>query len=190
MADYTLKSNVNNVPQKTDVLKSLLEQAENKGNHLDKLRQLNLSVSLFIFAGLFGFGISQNHIFIRLSISVVLTLFMLLLSSYDHSLHKYLHGWRRTKVELINMISGLINDPSIELKAKTYYVEGEEKAEQEDCDNLITFLSFIKKEIFKKKPPFGKGKIPSRMRVFFYILIRGAILTIILFIIMRLESLG
>ncbi|RCV65671.1 hypothetical protein C5S53_02560, partial [Methanophagales archaeon] len=163
------------VPHKIGVLNILIEQAEAKGNHLDRLRQINFSMTLFIFAGLIGFGLNQQFI-LRLCVMVVLIGFMIILSGYDNHLHKAIHGWRKTRDELILNISELINDPYTNLNLQTYYPEGEKKARDEDCDNIQKLWLWLKTR--------GE-KGPSRMRVVYYLLVRGAIISIIPFLVVK-----
>lgn len=190
MSEYILKSNSQNTPQRIDLLKTLLEQAENKENHLDKLRQLNFSVTLFIFAGLFGFGLSLNNLFLRAFVALVMVSLMILLSSYDHRLHEYLHGWRRTKVKLIKFTAELINNPDSELIIQTYYTDGETIAEKENCNNFEEFKHFLK-QIAPNKHRSQKNDDPetsSRIRALFYLLVRGAFFIIFPFLLIWPKS--
>ena len=164
------------VSHKISVLNILIEQAEAKGNHLDRLRQINFSMTLFIFAGLIGFGLNQQGLFLRLCVMVVLIGFMIILSGYDNHLHKAIHGWRKTRDELILNLSELINDPYTNLNLQTYYPEGEKKARDEDCENIQKLWLWLKTR--------GE-KGPSRMRVVYYLLVRGAIISIIPFLVVK-----
>jgi hypothetical protein len=176
MLKFKLKANGRrNVPHKIGLLNILIEQAEAKCNHLDRLRQINFSMTLFIFAGLIGFGLNQQSLFLRLCVMVVLIGFMIILSGYDNHLHKATHGWRKTRDELILNLSELINDPYTNLDLQTYYPEGEKKARDEDCDNIQKLWLWLTRG--------EKG--PSRMRVVYYLLVRGAIISIIPFLVVK-----
>jgi hypothetical protein len=163
-------------------LRMLIDQAENKRNHLDMLRQKNFSVTLFIFAGLFGFGLSQGNIVLQIFLVIVLAIFMIVLSDYDHSLHKSSHGWQYTRKELIGILTQLINDNSCEVEFKVYYKEGEKKAETENCSNFSDLMQFW----FNRNEKAYKG--PSRMRVIYFIFIIGAVLCILPFLLTHLKS--
>lgn len=179
MIDITFITGKTNLDRVLDVLKLLVEQAEGKGNHIDRLRQMNFSITLFAFAGLIGFGVSQDSLVVRLCVTLVLAAFMIILSDYDHSLHKYLHGWRRTKEEHLVSLSSVINKPDTEMTIHTYYKDGEERAVKEDCRSVRDLLLFIT----KRK---GAGKrVPSRMRVVYYLLVRGAIASVIPFLLIK-----
>ncbi len=182
MIEITIEAGEARFSEKVDALKLLMEEAESKGNHLDTLRQVNFSMTLFVFAGLTGFGINQSNLVVRLCIIVVLTAFMLILSDYDHNLHKYLHGWRRTKEKHLLALSNLINNPASDVTFQTYYKDGEEKAVKEDCHSIKNLLSF-----FAKRKDVGQ-RIPSRMRVVYYLLVRGAIASLIPFLFMKMTS--
>lgn len=179
MIEFELKADESNVSQKIDLLKVLIEQADAKVNHLDRLRQLNFSMTLFIFAGLIGFGLNQKVLFIQLCVTIVLITFMIILSNYDNHLHRAIHGWRKTIKELILNLSKLINNPNTNLNLQTYYPEGVEKARDEDCNNIKKLWLLLKNR--------GKGG-PSRMRVVYYLLVRGAIISIIPFLVLNLKA--
>jgi len=174
MSEYELNASQNNFSHRIDILKELIDQANNKINHIDNLRQANFSLALLIFAGLISFGLSQSEIFIQCCIAIVLPVFMIILSNYDHDLHRYLHGWGRTKVNLIINLSSLINCPDTNLNLKTYYKEGELRAVKENCDNFKIFRFYIN-NLKKKNKDI---KVPSKMRVVYYMLVRGAFFTI------------
>ncbi|MGB2866605.1 MAG: hypothetical protein WBC05_24960 [Sedimentisphaerales bacterium] len=161
------------------MLKLLVGQAEGKENHIDKLRQVNFSITLFVFTGLVGFGASQGSIAVRFCVTFVLVAFMIILSDYDHSLHKYLHGWRRTKEEHLVSLSSVINTPVSEVTIQTFYKVGEERAVKENCHSIRDLFAFITKHERADK------RIPSRMRVVYYLLVRGAMTSVIPFLLIK-----
>lgn len=174
--EIVLSPNSKNLSAIIDALKMLIEQAETKSNHIDKLRQANFTMALFVFAGLTGFGLNQDGLIIRCSIPVVLIAFMMILSDYDNTLHKYLHGWRKTKQNHVSTLADLINAPVSDISIYTYYQEGEEGAGEENCRSRRNLYLFLNKHRETEQ------QIPSRMRVVYYLLVRGAIVSLIPFL--------
>ena len=60
MPEIKLNADNNHLSEIIAYLKLLAEHAEAKNNHIDRLRQMNFSLTLFVFAGLAGFGVSQT----------------------------------------------------------------------------------------------------------------------------------
>lgn len=176
MRDITLNLSETHRDRVPDVLKLLVGQAEVKENHIDRLRQMNFSMALFVFAGLVGFGLSQDSLVVQVSVVLVVTAFMVVLSDYDHSLHKYLHGWRRTKEDHLASFATVINTSPPDITINTYSKGGEDKAVEEDCRSVKNLLRFI-----TKRAPAG-SRIPSRMRVVYYLLVRGAVASLVPFL--------
>lgn len=196
-----LNINTHTHSETIDYLKLLVEHAETKNNHIDRLRQMNFSITLFVFAGLAGFGLSQDTTEVMLCVTIVLVAFMLILSSYDHRLHQYLHGMEKTKVTLLRTLSDVICKRVPEVSIKHYYKDGENRAKEENCHSIRDFLRFVENwakgknyhsiggflGFIMKSQDAGKT-IPSRMRVVYYLLIRGALASLIPFFLKKFAS--
>ncbi len=207
MISITLNSNGEHPIETIDILKFLSSHADAKESRIAGMRQVNFTMALFVFAGLAGFGISQPDLIMRICITVILSVFMLILNSYDHRLHMYLHGWRITNENYMFLISSVLNKPLSQIDVQTYYSDGQKKAVEENCYSLFDFLRFIESTqntlcfiqsakvktcralcslfCFLGLPKSTVTKSPSRLRVLYYLLVRGAIGTLIPFMLIK-----
>jgi len=111
---YVLKGS--SAPQSIELRMSLLstlyDKAAAKSNLITEVRQRNLNYALVIFAGILGISAkvaSDGHSPIPLS--VVLVMLLALFSLFDRRLHRFDHGWRRTKTMFMEKMNDLVNDP-------------------------------------------------------------------------------
>lgn len=126
--------------ERVTVLTKLLDIVFAKENHIDSLRQRNITIALAIFAGLFGFGLGSPEgtkaCFASLGLSVLMLVFTIL----DRRLHMFSHGWRRTRWELTSRLSDVINDPSLDVSFLRYYSEAETTAEWHTLQPVIYYF--------------------------------------------------
>ena len=92
-------------------LSGLADSYRTKVNHIDALRQRNMSIALAIVAVLFGFGLRQSGhwpaLFTSLALVVLTGTFCLL----DRRLHRMSHGWRDNEERILTAIKNALNNP-------------------------------------------------------------------------------
>jgi hypothetical protein len=129
-----------NIRNRIAFLTSLLNNSEEKRNHLDELRQKTMNYALLTFAGLFGFGLTLSTRFNSFYISIPLTLIMIIFCLLDGRLHKVGHGWQYSLRIFIEKMSEVINYPTKDITFLTYSVEGEKGAELLGFQRVIFYL--------------------------------------------------
>lgn len=110
-------------------LTTLLDTVVTKENHIDGLRQRNITIALVIFAGLFGFGLKSTGTINAYFASSALTALMIVFCILDRRLHMFSHGFRDARKFLVGQLAGAINDPDQDVQFLTYRAESEQKAE-------------------------------------------------------------
>jgi len=108
---------------------TLIESAKAWTQHIDGLRQRNITIALAVFAGLFGFG--RGHLGTGKAVvtSVALAGLMLAFTLIDRKLHKLTHGWRESWWKLGDSLAEVVNGSGDAVKAPKYCVEAEKNAE-------------------------------------------------------------
>jgi hypothetical protein len=119
---------------------ALLTNASIKVNHIDGLRQKNITIALVIFAGLFGFALKSPGKVNAWFYSVALTVMMLVFCVMDRRLHKISHGWGRTWWTLAKQLGETINSPEKDVAVPRYCVEAEKNAEWRSLQPIIYYL--------------------------------------------------
>jgi len=129
--------------QRITFMMKLIENAAEKRNHIDKLRQYNMSITLVIFSGLFAFGLTvKSQKLTPYMISTVLALLMAILCALDRKLHKMGHGWDGTWVMLSHKLKDIINLPAHDITFPLYYKEAEKLAKRHSLQPLVYYLLF------------------------------------------------
>jgi hypothetical protein len=141
------------VEYRINLLSTLLDQAEDKVNHIDDSRQRNLNYALAIFAGLIGLGIGLDDFAYRLYISITLFIVMGIFCLWDRRLHKISHGWQSTASTFCRGIGEVINKPGQDTTFPRYRTDAEKRAEWFSFQPMIfyalvlgglaTFLMFL-----------------------------------------------
>ena len=130
--------------QRITFMIKLIENAAEKRNHIDKLRQYNMSITLVIFSGLFAFGLTVKlQKFTPYIISTVLALLMAILCAIDRKLHKMGHGWDGTWVMISHKLKDIINSPAQDITFPLYYHEAEKLAKRCGSLPLVYYLLFV-----------------------------------------------
>ncbi len=131
MKEYVLRgaAEKETAERRIGLLTSLLHQAEQKITHISELRQRNLNYALVIFAALFTFIMKFPAELYSAFIAAVLLSIMTVFCMLDRRLHKYIHGWGKTRTEFMVRINAIINDPKADVTYQRYWPEGEKRAE-------------------------------------------------------------
>jgi hypothetical protein len=122
------------------ILTALVGGAMEKEQHIDGLRQRNITVALAAFAGLFGFGVTALGGSHTIIVTVALTAVMVVFTLLDRRLHKYSHGWRRTRRELTLRLAEAANGPARDVTFHIYYSEAEKTAEWHSLQPVIYYF--------------------------------------------------
>lgn len=142
MKEYTLRGTVDdaNIERRIGLLSSLLLQAEQKITHMAELRQRNMNYALVIFAGLLTltmkFPPEAYSAFVSVPLLAIVGVFCML----DRRLHKFVHGWGKTRTRFMERINIIINDPSEDIIYQKYYPEGERTAELTALQPMIFYF--------------------------------------------------
>jgi hypothetical protein len=142
MLKIPLKSSANNQPR-IDFLTVMLNNAEAKMNHIDGLRQRNMSIAAIIFGGMFSFAFQSTVSTFRPLSLAALTLIMFVFTLLDRRLHRFHHGWRETRGHFVEAIRDVINDPNNDITVQRYYQEGEEEAEWGTLRPILYYLLVV-----------------------------------------------
>jgi len=126
--------------ERVSVLLSLIEVAAAKEQHIDGLRQRNITIALAIFAGLFGFGLRSPGATNGYVLSGALALLMLVFAVLDRQLHMRSHGWRHTRWELTECAAQVINNPDQVVEFARYRKTGEKEAEWDSLQPVAYYL--------------------------------------------------
>ena len=142
MKKYLLKGSIDdaNIERRIGLLSALLQQAEQKINHISELRQRNMNYALVIFAGLFTFTMKFTSGLYSVFVSVALLAIVGIFCMLDRRLHKFIHGWGKTKTEFMKCINTIINNPSEDIKYQRYYPEGGRTAELRALQPMIFYF--------------------------------------------------
>jgi hypothetical protein len=145
MKEYLLKGSADNanIERRISLLSSLLQQAEQKITHISELRQRNINYALVIFAGLFTFTLKFTSGLYSLFVSVAMLAMVAIFCMLDRRLHKFIHGWGKTKTEFMECINTIINNPSEDIKYQRYYPDGERTAELKALQPMIFYFLLI-----------------------------------------------
>jgi hypothetical protein len=141
------------IEHRINVLTTLLDQAEDKVNHIDESRQRNMNYALVIFAGLVGLGVGLNDLAYQLYTSVTLFVVMSIFCLWDRRLHKISHGWQGSSATFCREIGEVINKPDQDIAFPRYRADAEKRAEWFSFQPMIfyalvfggvaTFLMFL-----------------------------------------------
>ena len=121
-------------------LSGLIDHCQTKVNHIDGLRQRNMSIALAIFAVLVGFGLrASGHL---PAVFTASALFALTLTSclLDRRLHKWSHGWRGTAHGMLTAAKNALNEPVEPISFERYRSTSEAEAE---LFSLLPILYYI-----------------------------------------------
>ena len=112
-----------------DFLTNMLNNSEAKMNHIDGLRQRNMNIAAIIFAAMCTFAFQSSGRAFRPLSFIALVLIMVVFSLLDRRLHRFQHGWRKTRLRFVEALRYVINDPNCDVTVQRYYEEGEREAE-------------------------------------------------------------
>lgn len=131
MKEYVLRGSPEkeNCDRRIELLKSLMLLSEQKMTHISELRQRNLNYALVIFAALFTLTMKFPAELYSAFVAAVLLGIMIVFCMLDLRLHKFIHGWGRTKTEFMERVSDIINDPEADVTYQRYWPDGERTAE-------------------------------------------------------------
>ena len=118
----------------------MLNNAEVKMNHIDGLRQRNMNIAAIIFAAIFSFGLQSSVHAVRPFSLTGLTLIMLVFSLLDRRLHRFQHGWRKTRRRFVEALRDIINKPNDDVAVQRYYEEGEKEAERFALQPVLYYM--------------------------------------------------
>ena len=121
-------------------LTAMLNNAEVKMNHFDKLRQTNMNIALVIFAGMCGFAFQTALPSFRQFSFVALALVMVIFCLLDRRYHRFQHGWRRTRKQITLALTAGISQPQEDVTVDRYYPEGENRAEVFSLQPVLYYL--------------------------------------------------
>ncbi len=141
MTEMTLKgtSDVAANGQRVSLVSGLADSCRSKVNHIDGLRQRNMSIALAIFAVLFGFGLrapGDSAAFTALALVVLMLAFCLL----DRRLHRMSHGWRSTAGRILAAAGDALNNPDQPVTFEVYRSAAEAKAEFDSLQPVLYYL--------------------------------------------------
>lgn len=129
--------------QRIEFLKAMLNNAELKMNHIDGLRQRNMNIAIIIFVGMYGFVLQSSLQIFHPLCFVVLTLAMFVFTLLDRRLHRFQHGWRKTRRHFVEALRDVINSPNNDVNVQRYYEEGEQEAEKFSLQPVLYYLLII-----------------------------------------------
>lgn len=142
MKEYILKgsNNKENIDRRIAFLTKLYEKADEKGTHLSELRQKSMNYALVIFAAMFTFTMRFSDGFYSVFVSLALLCIMFVFCKLDRRFHQYIHGWRRTKTNFMEMITVVVNNPERDIIFRRYWKEGEKTAEINSLQPIIFYF--------------------------------------------------
>ena len=145
MKELTLKGGPEkeNAERRIGLLTCLLHQAEQKITHISELRQRNLNYALVIFAGLFTFSMKFAVELYSVFVAGVLLAIMIVFSRLDRRLHKFIHGWGRTRYELVKRINQVINAPTADVTYQIYWPEAEKTAQPLALQPIVFYFLVV-----------------------------------------------
>lgn len=114
-----------------------------KVNHLDSLRQRNMSIALVIFAVLSGFGTKSLGVLPSLFTALGLTILMGTFCLLDRRLHRMSHGWRDTGHGVLTALGQATNRPADIVEFSRYIGEAEDKAELWSLQPVLYYLLIV-----------------------------------------------
>lgn len=133
-----------NIDRRITFVTVLLQQTEQKITHISELRQRNMNYALLLFAAMFTFTmkfpLSGLH---SAFLSVVLLAIMAVFCKLDRRLHRFIHGWGRTKHEFVKRINQIINEPEKDVKCLSYFKDGEKTAEPGALQPVIFYFLLV-----------------------------------------------
>ena len=124
-------------------LSSAIDNVEATMHHLDGQRQKNLTISLVVFAGLFGFGLRSQWELAPPFVAIALSLLTFVFCVLDRRLHRMNHGWRETRTVFMKRLADVINDPEADVTFFRYYAEAQDNAERWSLAPVIYYLLFL-----------------------------------------------
>lgn len=142
MKEYVLKGSVvdANIERRIALLTSLMLQAEQKISHMSELRQRNMNYALVIFAGLFTLTMQFPSGLYSVFVCLVLLGIVGVFCKLDRRLHKFIHGWGKTKTRFMECIHTIIEVPSEDVTFQRYYPKAEGKAELTSLQPMIFYF--------------------------------------------------
>jgi hypothetical protein len=145
MLKISLKGTARGVVNQTriDFLTTMLNNAEAKMNHIDGLRQRNMNIAAIIFAAMYSFGLHPLGLAIRPLSFGALMLIMVVFSLLDRRLHKFQHGWRKTRRHFVETLRDVINQPNDDVSFQRYYEEGEKESERFALQPVLYYMLTI-----------------------------------------------
>lgn len=102
--------NEKNYEQRIAFLIKLYEKAGERGAQLNAMRQRNLNLAIVIFAAMFTFTIKFSGGLYSIFVSLALLCIMIVFCLFDRRIHKFIHGWRKTRIMFIEKITDAINN--------------------------------------------------------------------------------
>jgi uncharacterized membrane protein len=122
------------------MLTTMLNNAEAKMNHIDGLRQTNMNIALVIFAGMCGFAFQTASPSFRQASFIALALVILIFCLLDRRFHRFQHGWRMTRRQMVLALAEAISKPKDDVTVDRYYPEGEDRAEVFALQPVLYYL--------------------------------------------------
>jgi hypothetical protein len=142
MLEIPLKGSTKGVANQERIgfLSTMLNNTEAKMNHIDGLRQTNMNIAAIIFAGMFSFGFQSSVRAFRPFSLAALALVMLVFTLLDRRLHRYQHGWRKTRRHFVEALRDVINNPNDDVTVQRYYQDGEKEAERFALQPVLYYM--------------------------------------------------
>jgi hypothetical protein len=128
------------IDRRIALLTTLLQLAEQKITHIAELRQRNMNYALLLFAGLFTFTMKFPSGVYSAFVSVALLAIMAVFCKLDHRLHRFIHGWGKTKTEFAKRVNQIINEPTQGVTYLRYWADGERTAELRSLQPMVFYF--------------------------------------------------
>ena len=132
-----------NVTEKVTYVQNLYNKADEKINHIDKLRHQLLNYALVAFSGLLAFIIKTESMRMQLLGCIGIFIVMLIFCLRDHKMHKYVHGFESSMLIFAQVMGYLLNNPEDDVKFLQYHSPGERKAVWWRSKQTIIYISLM-----------------------------------------------
>ncbi len=132
-----------NVSEKVAYVQNLYNKADEKINHIDKLRHQLLNYSLVAFSGLLAFIINTENVEMQLLGCVGIFFLMLIFCFRDHTMHKYTHAFESSMYIFAQVMAHLIENSMGNVEFQIYHEDGEKKAVWWKCRQTYIYISLM-----------------------------------------------
>ncbi len=135
--------NARNNGDRLSIMRDYHDVCISKVNHIDSLRQRNMSIALVIFAILFGFGLKSPGMLPALFAALALSVLMLTFCLLDRRLHSMSHGWRSTGHGVLTVLGKATNSPNEPVEFSRYIGEAEKNAEWWSLQPVLYYMLVV-----------------------------------------------